>query len=239
MDLPEDAGGPLGLPTWSFAEISGVPHEPDSSSSTAGSHSEAEGNGAGPSSSTGGIHSEAEGNGAGHIPGDFIPEEVEEPAGGEGDGENGPPQERHYGPRKCRICLEIIHPTFTPPAQGIAGLLNPRPAVQYISENPRNGRLFRPCRCKGSIKWTHEGCLSEWRNTVPDSPNYVRCNICSFKYEIRRLSWGQFITSKLAHMFLTAVVFLVLIFVLGFIAEVSGTQMLCFNEYNWNGNSVE
>ena len=74
-----------------------------------------------------------------------------------------PKPTRHYAPRTCRICFEIVHPSFEP-MEGAPSIFNPAPRVQYISEDPKSGRLIRPCHCKGSGRYVHEGCLQEWRH---------------------------------------------------------------------------
>jgi hypothetical protein len=55
------------------------------------------------------------------------------------------PNQRRYPPRTCRICLEVVLPTYETPADGIASVFNPAPKVSYISSDPEDGRLIRPC----------------------------------------------------------------------------------------------
>ncbi|BGP19631.1 hypothetical protein JCM10213_000088 [Rhodosporidiobolus nylandii] len=58
----------------------------------------------------------------------------------------------------CRICLE-----------GGSG-------------DSEKGRLFVPCRCRGTARFVHEHCLSEWRRLAVDRKNLWRCNTCQFHY---------------------------------------------------------
>jgi RING-variant domain len=101
---------------------------------------------------------------------------------------------RHWGPRTCRICLETVLPTFHPPSENLPGFLQPGPRVTYDSEG---GRLIRPCKCKGSVKYVHEDCLQHWRHADPayGARNYYHCPTCGFKYKLSRLGWGNLITS--------------------------------------------
>ena len=50
-------------------------------------------------------------------------------------------------------------------------------------ENPTS-KLIRPCKCSGSLLYVHIACLNTWRATS-ENANY-HCNICGYKYIIRR-----------------------------------------------------
>jgi len=131
---------------------------------------------------------------------------------------------RRYRPRTCRICLESVHPTFPDAASnGILGSIGSfafdgRPT--YVSEDPELGRLFSPCKCKGSQRHVHQGCLEAWRKASPNTSNYWQCNICKFQYRFSRISWASYLRSTLTQLALTLAVFLALIFILGFFADV-------------------
>ncbi|AEO71721.1 uncharacterized protein THITE_2058495 [Thermothielavioides terrestris NRRL 8126] len=128
--------------------------------------------------------------------------------------------QRHYKPRTCRICLEVVNPS-TEIDDSLAGrVFSSRARVRYVSEDPELGRLLSPCKCKGSQKYVHEGCLRAWRNAAPLSDrNYWRCPTCQFEYRLERLRWSRWISSKLLRAALTFVIMVVTIFVLGFIAD--------------------
>ena len=70
-----------------------------------------------------------------------------------------------------------------------------RPKVIYESED--GGRLLRPCKCKGTAKYVHEGCLQAWRHADPGYArrNFYQCPTCGYKYRLQRLGWGRFVTS--------------------------------------------
>ncbi|KAK3321013.1 hypothetical protein B0T19DRAFT_403608 [Cercophora scortea] len=130
---------------------------------------------------------------------------------------------RRYKPRTCRICLEVVQPSteIDDSAIGsVAGMFSSKPRVQYISEDPESGRLLSPCKCKGSQKYVHEGCLQAWRLSAPMSErNFWKCPTCHFEYRMQRLRWGRWITSKLTRVVLTGLILLVTVFILGFIAD--------------------
>ena len=99
-----------------------------------------------------------------------------------------PKQERHWLPRTCRICLEVVHPTFEAPSEHLPSAFQPTPRVSYISSDPQDGRLLRPCKCKGSSKYVHEGCLQSWRHADPNSKrNFWQCPTCGFRYRLERV----------------------------------------------------
>ncbi len=130
-----------------------------------------------------------------------------------------PPQK--WLPRTCRICLETVQPTFHPPSENIPGILQPSPTVTYDSEDPSSGRLLRPCKCKGSSKFVHEGCLQHWRHADPayGSRNYWQCPTCGFRYRLHRMAWGRWISSSASQIVLTVAIFLLAMFLFGFVAD--------------------
>lgn len=129
-------------------------------------------------------------------------------------------RQRHYRPRTCRICLEVVNPV-TDIDDSLAGrVFSSKTRVRYVSEDPELGRLLSPCKCKGSQKYVHEGCLQAWRNASPLSDrNYWRCPTCHFEYRLQRLRWGRWLSSKLLRGGLTLFIMLVTIFFLGFVAD--------------------
>lgn len=132
-----------------------------------------------------------------------------------------PKEERKWYPRTCRICLETVLPTFHPPSENIPSILQPTPRVTYDSEDPASGRLLRPCKCKGSSKYVHEGCLQHWRHADPGygNRNYWRCPTCGFRYHLQRMSWGRWISSTTSQIVLTIAIFFLALFLFGFVAD--------------------
>jgi hypothetical protein len=104
------------------------------------------------------------------------------------------PRRTHWPPRQCRICLDTVHPTTHMPSENIPGFLRSQPNVTYEDEN---GRLIRPCMCKGTAKFVHEGCLQAWRHADPTygRRNYWQCPTCGFKYRLARLGMGRWVAS--------------------------------------------
>jgi hypothetical protein len=136
-------------------------------------------------------------------------------------GSNNPKAQRHYAPRTCRICLEIVNPTFEPVPEGIPSMFSPAPQVQYISEDADSGRLIRPCKCSGTGRYVHEGCLQEWRHADKKygRRNYWECPTCKFKYRLERMRWSRWLSSKFLQIFFTVAIMFLTIFAFGFVAD--------------------
>lgn len=139
----------------------------------------------------------------------------------EGSPSEPPRPQRVYPSRTCRICLEVVEPTYTLPLGGLGGMLSPTPTVEYISSEPGAGRLIRPCKCKGSQRYVHEGCLQEWRHADPayGRRNFWQCPTCHFKYRLERMQWSRWISSTATQIALTITILLTTVFVLGFVAD--------------------
>jgi hypothetical protein len=132
-----------------------------------------------------------------------------------------PHTRRSYHPRTCRICLEVVLPTFEPASEALPGFLHPEPKVTYMSQEPESGRLIRPCKCKGSQRYVHEGCLQDWRHADPAyrAQNYWECPTCKFRYRLERMKWSRWISSTTAQIGLTVLILFTTVFILGFVAD--------------------
>ena len=132
-----------------------------------------------------------------------------------------PKPTKHWPPRTCRICFEVVEPTFHPPSESVPEMFQPSPSVTYESLDPEAGRLLRPCKCKGSSKYVHEGCLQAWRHADPDygKRHYWQCPTCGFCYRLERMQWGRWITSTATQITLTCFIFFMTLFVMGFVAD--------------------
>jgi hypothetical protein len=129
--------------------------------------------------------------------------------------------EKRWPPRTCRICLETVMPTFHMPTESLPGILQHSPSVTYDSTDPESGRLLRPCKCKGSSKYVHEGCLQAWRHADPGyaKRNYWHCPTCGFQYRLERMNWGRWISSTTTQVVLTITILFLTLFIMGFVAD--------------------
>lgn len=131
------------------------------------------------------------------------------------------PRTRTYPSRICRICLETVPPTYHPLSENLPAFLQSGRRVTYESEDPSLGRLIRPCKCKGSSRYVHEGCLSQWRHADPSygRRNYWQCPTCGFQYRLERVTWGRLISSTWMQILLTISILWFVMFILGFVAD--------------------
>ncbi|KAF2199165.1 hypothetical protein GQ43DRAFT_450458 [Delitschia confertaspora ATCC 74209] len=147
-----------------------------------------------------------------------------EPSNSEGSSNNSHSQQssqsrrKYWPPRQCRICLEVVQPTYHTPSESLPGVLRGTPRVTYESEE---GRLLRPCNCRGTSKYVHEGCLQAWRHADPSygRRNYWQCPTCGFRYRLARLGWGRLVGSAAAQVALTIGILFSVVFFLGFVAD--------------------
>ncbi|KAI9901356.1 hypothetical protein N3K66_003173 [Trichothecium roseum] len=126
---------------------------------------------------------------------------------------------RRYGSRSCRICFDVEHPKF-PETSKVFGVTISSSKPTYTSDDPQLGRLLSPCKCKGSQKYVHEGCLDAWRLANPtENRNHWQCPTCKFTYRLARLHWASMLSNRLTQIGMTVAILILSIFVLGFIAD--------------------
>lgn len=130
------------------------------------------------------------------------------------------PNGSRYGPRSCRICLDTEYPKFSADTSTTFGIASTSQRPTYVSDDSELGRLLSPCKCKGSQKYVHEGCLQAWRLANPSATrNYWQCPTCKFTYRMARLHWAAALSSKITQVALTVIVLIVSLFILGFVAD--------------------
>jgi hypothetical protein len=121
-----------------------------------------------------------------------------------------------YPTRNCRLCHEEVVPTVT-----VSNPSLPTPfrstTVTYISEE--GGKLIKPCKCKGTQRYIHEDCLADLRAKSPQKNAYLKCDLCGFQYNTKRLFIHDILLSRVARMVLTILLVAFLMFVLGFVAD--------------------
>ena len=132
-----------------------------------------------------------------------------------------PKRKERWASRTCRICFETVQPTFEPLSEHLPASLQGKQRPVYLSEDHELGRLICPCKCKGSSKYVHEGCLQQWRHSSPDyaKRNYWECPTCHYRYRLERMRWGRWISSGVTQVSLTVLIFITTLFFLGFVAD--------------------
>mmetsp|Transcript_58291 Transcript_58291/g.132026 ORF Transcript_58291/g.132026 Transcript_58291/m.132026 type:complete len:177 (+) Transcript_58291:279-809(+) len=61
------------------------------------------------------------------------------------------------------------------------------PTCRICLGDADEGKLFSPCRCRGTMKYVHVHCLQRWRLERETAPSYYRCDQCHYEYNLRRL----------------------------------------------------
>jgi hypothetical protein len=121
-----------------------------------------------------------------------------------------------YPTRYCRLCHEDVVPTVTVSNPNLPAPFRST-TITYTSED--GGRLIKPCKCKGTQRYIHEDCLAELRAKSPQKNAYLKCDLCGFEYNTKRLLIHDILLSRVARMLLTILIVALLMFVLGFVAD--------------------
>lgn len=122
-----------------------------------------------------------------------------------------------YPTRFCRICREDVAPTVTMYPPGVPPRFQ-KPIVEYRNED-EYGRLIKPCKCTGSMRYIHELCLLRSRTENSRKDSMWKCHTCGYKFNFQKLAVQRFLSSRFSSGALTVGVMVVIIFLLGFIAD--------------------
>ncbi|KIX96339.1 uncharacterized protein Z520_08117 [Fonsecaea multimorphosa CBS 102226] len=128
-----------------------------------------------------------------------------------------PAQSWTYPTRTCRLCLEEVPATVTLYPPGLPPAFQ-RPVVEYKNED-EYGRLIKPCHCRGGMRYIHELCLRRSRTEGVRPGSLWKCHECGYQFNFNRLTVQKYLGSRTASGALTAFVMLVIVFLLGFIAD--------------------
>ena len=74
--------------------------------------------------------------------------------------------------RQCRICLG------------------------GVADEAELGRLFSPCRCKGTMRYVHVECLNRWRSAATKKESYFQCDQCKYQYNFQRTRWAGLLVNR-------------------------------------------
>jgi hypothetical protein len=122
-----------------------------------------------------------------------------------------------YPTRTCRICLEEVPATVTMYPPGLPVQFQ-TPNVEYKNSD-EYGRLIRPCQCRGGMRYIHELCLLQSRVEGGRASAKWQCPTCLHKFSFQRLNAQRILESRTANAGITVVVLVVMMFILGFIAD--------------------
>ena len=88
--------------------------------------------------------------------------------------------------------MERPRPTASPAEDRWAGLElgsppEDAPTCRICMGDASEGRLFSPCKCKGSMKYVHVHCLQRWRAEGAHARAFFECGQCKYRYNLRRV----------------------------------------------------
>lgn len=109
------------------------------------------------------------------------------------------------------------------------------PTCRICFSGAEAGRLFSPCRCRGTMKHVHVHCLDAWRrasmrrgagddnNQVTNrhtfSGSYAQCDQCHFRYRMERSVWAARLEDKRVPGYVAAGVLLLAVLATGYITR--------------------
>lgn len=134
--------------------------------------------------------------------------------------------------------------------------------ICHDSEDGRaDGRLFRPCNCRGTMAWVHVECLDKWRQASTNPQSFYRCDQCHYEYQFGRaftayghgfgdkITIARLLSSRVCIHLASVGVLMVMIFFAGFVGKAFGVSPVtttvtwsdvfrCFNWNHWYSGSM-
>lgn len=88
------------------------------------------------------------------------------------------------------------------------------------------GRLFAPCRCRGSIGKVHVSCLNAWRNMSANQRSYFQCDQCGYRYNVERAQWASKLENPDLAVALSAMLIVLVVVVAGVASRLFSARVL-------------
>lgn len=87
------------------------------------------------------------------------------------------------------------------------------------------GKLIAPCRCRGTMKFVHQGCLTRWRSTSRRQTSIMQCDQCGAPYRFKKSPFVGLATNKFLLVILSCFMFISLVWIVGYAAEATMAYM--------------
>jgi hypothetical protein len=68
--------------------------------------------------------------------------------------------------------------------------------ICYEEETKEKGKILKPCKCDGSMKYIHEACLKQWIQDGRNIYNFNQCEVCKHKYKIKLFTRNKYSKQK-------------------------------------------
>jgi len=98
-------------------------------------------------------------------------------------------------------------------------------------EGKEEGELFSPCKCSGTIKYVHVGCLEKWRELSANPNSVLKCPNCNYQYNLYRPLLAKFLKSEV-------VISVTAVAATGVLTIGSGSTVVFLSKSKWNANNV-
>ena len=95
-------------------------------------------------------------------------------------------------------------------------------------EDHLEGRLIRPCQCKGSMQYVHTHCLEQWRRSSSNPISFYQCDQCLYHYSFRRTMIATLVEHTYVKCILTVLCFLLLSWIIGAVLWLTSTVPIQF-----------
>ena len=96
------------------------------------------------------------------------------------------------------------------------------------------GRLFRPCRCSGTMKYIHIGCLNQWRAMAPTERSFYQCDQCLYRYNVERVKWAEIVEHKNTSYAITSILLFISMVIVGLITFKLPIANYVWGVIEWN-----
>ena len=112
-----------------------------------------------------------------------------------------------------------------PPTERAALEHEAEPICRICHGSADLGRLFSPCRCRGTSRFVHPACLAAWRTISEGRESFYVCDVCGFRYNVRRAAWAGVLESRGLRLGVTAVLLLAAVSAVGLACRVAALRI--------------
>ncbi|SCV68644.1 BQ2448_765 [Microbotryum intermedium] len=88
--------------------------------------------------------------------------------------------------------------------------------ICFDGEDPDLGRLFSPCKCRGTSRHVHVSCLAVWRARSARASSFYQCDQCGYQYKFRRTAMASILSHRATLMSFTVIIFIWLVWIAGY-----------------------
>jgi hypothetical protein len=136
------------------------------------------------------------------------------------------PQQREAARAQPEVTAAVPQPR---PPQPERSLLDneafAEPICRICHGGAELGRLFSPCRCRGTARFVHPSCLAAWRTISEGRESFYVCDVCGFRYNVRRAAWAGVLQSRALVLGVTAALLIAAVMAVGFACRAASLRI--------------